>query len=253
MLPVFGKKAVLEWCMKKGLIGSSYVCPKCGKSMELRERTAKRDDATMNSITELPPIIAQSPTMDTDPPLTDADICARMRELQDVLLQGGSVRYLEYNLGLAQIGEVLQPKEQIDKLAANLQEMKELLERKKGELASFSVCPVPSCQFHAAVTSEKIKPIDNLISDYYSNEIPLIPSDLASNSVKSKIKEKPKSIDKTLKNDKNKITEKAKTTKQTEDPHKLKKARPDGFSSPTKHVKKQKMLQNYSIGASRYQ
>ncbi|GFW58354.1 hypothetical protein TNCV_2635281 [Trichonephila clavipes] len=40
MLPVFGKKAILEWCMK-GLIGSSYVCPKCGKSMELRERAGK--------------------------------------------------------------------------------------------------------------------------------------------------------------------------------------------------------------------
>ncbi|GFV31562.1 transposable element Tcb1 transposase [Trichonephila clavipes] len=40
MLPVLGKKAVLEWCMK-GLIGSSYVCPKCGKSMELRERMAQ--------------------------------------------------------------------------------------------------------------------------------------------------------------------------------------------------------------------
>ncbi|GFX80784.1 hypothetical protein TNCV_4694951 [Trichonephila clavipes] len=39
MLPVLGKKAVLEWCMKEGLIGPSYVCPKCGKSMELRERT----------------------------------------------------------------------------------------------------------------------------------------------------------------------------------------------------------------------
>ncbi|GFX32604.1 hypothetical protein TNCV_3704781 [Trichonephila clavipes] len=39
MLPVLGKKAVLEWCMKEGLIGSSYVCPKCGKSMKLRERT----------------------------------------------------------------------------------------------------------------------------------------------------------------------------------------------------------------------
>ncbi|GFW80256.1 hypothetical protein TNCV_65881 [Trichonephila clavipes] len=40
MLPVLGKKAVLEWCMKEGLIGSSYGCPKCGKSMELRERVA---------------------------------------------------------------------------------------------------------------------------------------------------------------------------------------------------------------------
>ncbi|GFS48785.1 hypothetical protein TNCV_1393361 [Trichonephila clavipes] len=39
MLPVLGKKAVLEWCMEERLIGSSYVCLKCGKSMELRERT----------------------------------------------------------------------------------------------------------------------------------------------------------------------------------------------------------------------
>ncbi|GFV75352.1 transposon Tf2-9 polyprotein [Trichonephila clavipes] len=31
MFPVLGKKAVLEWCLKEGLIGSSYVCPKCGK------------------------------------------------------------------------------------------------------------------------------------------------------------------------------------------------------------------------------
>ncbi|GFW56796.1 hypothetical protein TNCV_160261 [Trichonephila clavipes] len=46
MLPVLGKKAVLEWCMcvKEGLIGSSYVSPKCGKSMELRERTGARFD-----------------------------------------------------------------------------------------------------------------------------------------------------------------------------------------------------------------
>ncbi|GFT11677.1 hypothetical protein TNCV_264671 [Trichonephila clavipes] len=34
LLPVPGKKAVLEWCMKEGLIGSSYVCPKCGKKVQ---------------------------------------------------------------------------------------------------------------------------------------------------------------------------------------------------------------------------
>ncbi|GFX07411.1 alpha-aspartyl dipeptidase [Trichonephila clavipes] len=38
MLPVLGKKAVLEWCMEEGLIGSSYVCPKCGTSMGKKER-----------------------------------------------------------------------------------------------------------------------------------------------------------------------------------------------------------------------
>ncbi|GFS87226.1 hypothetical protein TNCV_213481 [Trichonephila clavipes] len=37
-LPVLGKKAVLEGWVKEGLNGSSYVCPKCGKSMELRQR-----------------------------------------------------------------------------------------------------------------------------------------------------------------------------------------------------------------------
>ncbi|GFX20529.1 reverse transcriptase domain-containing protein [Trichonephila clavipes] len=37
--PVLRKKAVLEGCKKKGLIGSSYAYLKCGKSMELRERT----------------------------------------------------------------------------------------------------------------------------------------------------------------------------------------------------------------------
>ncbi|GFU61325.1 hypothetical protein TNCV_3617581 [Trichonephila clavipes] len=40
MLPVLGKKAVLELCMKECLIGSSYGCLKCGKSIELREKTA---------------------------------------------------------------------------------------------------------------------------------------------------------------------------------------------------------------------
>ncbi|GFV00797.1 retrovirus-related Pol polyprotein from transposon 297 [Trichonephila clavipes] len=30
MFPVLGKKAVLEWCLKEGLIGSSYVCGKNG-------------------------------------------------------------------------------------------------------------------------------------------------------------------------------------------------------------------------------
>ncbi|GFV01526.1 hypothetical protein TNCV_2961201 [Trichonephila clavipes] len=41
MLPVLGKKAVLEWCTKEGLIGSSYACPKRRKRMELRERTVQ--------------------------------------------------------------------------------------------------------------------------------------------------------------------------------------------------------------------
>ncbi|GFV94951.1 hypothetical protein TNCV_1029491 [Trichonephila clavipes] len=42
LLPVLGKEAALKCYMKEGLIGSSYVCPKCGKSMESREKTNKR-------------------------------------------------------------------------------------------------------------------------------------------------------------------------------------------------------------------
>ncbi|GFU67749.1 pro-Pol polyprotein [Trichonephila clavipes] len=43
LLPVPGKKATLEWCMKEGFIGSSYVCPKCGKSLELREKRIRKE------------------------------------------------------------------------------------------------------------------------------------------------------------------------------------------------------------------
>ncbi|GFU16771.1 hypothetical protein TNCV_4197271 [Trichonephila clavipes] len=87
---------------------------------------------------------APSANMDTDPPLTDPEVCAKMRELrQDILLQSGSIQYLEFNLKLAVAGEVIQPQEQITKLAENVKEMKDLLEHKKGELASFSVCPYP--------------------------------------------------------------------------------------------------------------
>ncbi|GFU91327.1 hypothetical protein TNCV_736341 [Trichonephila clavipes] len=45
MLPVLGKKAVLEWCMEEGLIGSSYVCPKCGTSMGKKERPAEMGES----------------------------------------------------------------------------------------------------------------------------------------------------------------------------------------------------------------
>ncbi|GFV78708.1 hypothetical protein TNCV_961651 [Trichonephila clavipes] len=38
MLPVLGKKAVLEWCMEEGLIGSSYVCQEMWKKYG-KERT----------------------------------------------------------------------------------------------------------------------------------------------------------------------------------------------------------------------
>ncbi|GFT96097.1 hypothetical protein TNCV_1818111 [Trichonephila clavipes] len=40
MLPVLGKKAVLEWCMEEGSIGSSYVCPKMWKKYG-KERTVR--------------------------------------------------------------------------------------------------------------------------------------------------------------------------------------------------------------------
>ncbi|GFX71435.1 hypothetical protein TNCV_2694231 [Trichonephila clavipes] len=42
LLPVLGKKTVLEWCLKV-LIGSSYVCPKCGKRMESEKERAKSE------------------------------------------------------------------------------------------------------------------------------------------------------------------------------------------------------------------
>ncbi|GFX80701.1 hypothetical protein TNCV_758081 [Trichonephila clavipes] len=151
-------------------------------------RSAKRDDATTNSISELPPLIAQSPTMDTDPPLTDADICARMRELRQDVLPARRIRPLPRIQPWPSPDRRSLPTQGADRQTRSEPARNEgsSSSAKKGELASFSVCPVPSCQFHAAVTSpEKIKSIDTLISDCYTNEIPLYLPDLASNSVKT--------------------------------------------------------------------
>ncbi|GFV23124.1 uncharacterized protein TNCV_1709941 [Trichonephila clavipes] len=38
LLNARGKKELIEWCMKEGLIASSYECPKCNKRMGLYER-----------------------------------------------------------------------------------------------------------------------------------------------------------------------------------------------------------------------
>ncbi|GFS89333.1 nucleic-acid-binding protein from transposon X-element [Trichonephila clavipes] len=178
---------------------------------------------------------APSANMDTDPPLTDSEVCAKMRELrQDILLQSGSIQYLEFNLKLAVAGEVIQPKEQITKLAENVKEMKDLLEHKKGELASFSVCPIPSCQYHATINSpERIK---TLLECTKTLENKPFPTSLPSTSIDNN------SVDK------NNVKNKA-NNKPNDNLNKNKKTRTDGFISPTKQVKKQKVLQNYSVGA----
>ncbi|GFY08770.1 mitotic-spindle organizing protein 2A [Trichonephila clavipes] len=38
LLNARGKKELIEWCMKEGLIASSYECPKCNEQMRLNER-----------------------------------------------------------------------------------------------------------------------------------------------------------------------------------------------------------------------
>ncbi|GFY09022.1 uncharacterized protein TNCV_4662131 [Trichonephila clavipes] len=38
LLNARGKKELIEWCMKEGIIASSYECPKCNEQMGLNER-----------------------------------------------------------------------------------------------------------------------------------------------------------------------------------------------------------------------
>ncbi|GFV91947.1 uncharacterized protein TNCV_2976181 [Trichonephila clavipes] len=40
LLNARGKNELIEWCMKEGLIASSYECPKCNEQMGLNERTS---------------------------------------------------------------------------------------------------------------------------------------------------------------------------------------------------------------------
>ncbi|GFT04430.1 HTH_Tnp_Tc3_2 domain-containing protein [Trichonephila clavipes] len=50
MLPVLGKKAVLEWCMEEGLIGSSYVCPKCGERSATWDQYQSEDSVSRRPV-----------------------------------------------------------------------------------------------------------------------------------------------------------------------------------------------------------
>ncbi|GFY28290.1 uncharacterized protein TNCV_4396241 [Trichonephila clavipes] len=45
LLNARGKKELIEWCMKEGLIASSYECPKCNEQMGLNERKSVVLDA----------------------------------------------------------------------------------------------------------------------------------------------------------------------------------------------------------------
>ncbi|GFT08364.1 uncharacterized protein TNCV_3423231 [Trichonephila clavipes] len=38
----FGKKELIEWCMKEGLIASSYECPKCNDQHDVTWSAIKR-------------------------------------------------------------------------------------------------------------------------------------------------------------------------------------------------------------------
>ncbi|GFS76366.1 uncharacterized protein TNCV_1620101 [Trichonephila clavipes] len=38
LLNARSKKELIEWCMKEGLIASSYECPECNEQMGLNER-----------------------------------------------------------------------------------------------------------------------------------------------------------------------------------------------------------------------
>ncbi|KAF8768428.1 hypothetical protein HNY73_021251 [Argiope bruennichi] len=43
LMPVYGKKFVLDWCMNEGLMASSYECSKCGKQMNLTKQPKLND------------------------------------------------------------------------------------------------------------------------------------------------------------------------------------------------------------------
>ncbi|GFX62889.1 uncharacterized protein TNCV_1848821 [Trichonephila clavipes] len=77
LLNARGKKELIEWCMKEGLIASSYECPKCNEQMGLNERKSVvldgfewrcRKKVRTHERTRCRKVASSSPVATEDPP-----------------------------------------------------------------------------------------------------------------------------------------------------------------------------------------
>ncbi|GFW70506.1 hypothetical protein TNCV_1978441 [Trichonephila clavipes] len=118
-------------------------------------------------------------------------------------------------------GKFQKPQEDFDLITKDLESYKNHMEHQKGQLLSLGSCPISNCQFHINLNAAQI------IKQNEEEALKL--QYFLANSI-SNVKNKVNNINK------------------TDEVKNKKTSRVEGFTSPTKVAKKQKILQNYSVG-----
>ncbi|GFT71623.1 hypothetical protein TNCV_3020941 [Trichonephila clavipes] len=156
-------------------------------------------------------------------PITDREKCDRMSILEEKSkLQLDRLKFLNLTLARMNNGKFKKPREDFERILNEKEYEQSLVEQQKGELLSLGSCPIPDCQFHSNL---------NAVQIIQQNEEEALKLQLF---LTSNITNLSNNV-----NDKN-----ASKTNEI----KKKTNRVEGFTSPIKVAKKQKILQNYSIG-----
>ncbi|GFY61985.1 hypothetical protein TNIN_154351 [Trichonephila inaurata madagascariensis] len=186
----------------------------------------------------------------TEPTVEDTAVCERISAIEEHrLIQICTVVHYQNVIGLVDSGKVWKNQEAYDTITKEIDRLMKQLKEQTGELTLIGTCPIKNCQFHNKTKFELPKTND----DEYDQKVHAIyallnktapnPENIKSNKTKNKEKL-----------NKNKIStdnEDSENTKENNEITKAKKNnRPDGFKSSKKVAKKQKVLQNYSIGAA---
>ncbi|GFS84305.1 hypothetical protein TNCV_4605311 [Trichonephila clavipes] len=163
--------------------------------------------------------------MDTETtPTTDSEKCEKMSLLEEetkyVL---DRLNFLELTLARMKSGKSRKTKEDFERILKDKEQQRNLVEHKKGELLSLGSCPIPDCQFHSNLNAVQIVRQNE-------EEVLKLQLFLASN----------------ISNLKNNVNDK--NAPKADEIKNKKTNRVEGFTSPIKVAKKQKILQNYSIG-----
>ncbi|GFW30854.1 nucleic-acid-binding protein from transposon X-element [Trichonephila clavipes] len=181
----------------------------------------------MTNDNNFPPLSQKKPpdptesSMDTEhPPTTDQEKCESMNRLGDeILLITDRISFLELALTRMRIGTSKKTQDDFDHITIQIEDQKKALEHQTGLLLSIGSCPLTDCLYHSKLNAtqivkkneEEALKLQLLLANSISN---------VNTNLNSKIVE-------------------PKTKKST---------RNEGFSSPTKVAKKQKILANYSVG-----
>ncbi|GFS80863.1 nucleic-acid-binding protein from transposon X-element [Trichonephila clavipes] len=146
--------------------------------------------------------------------------CESMKRLGDeIQFISDRLSFLDLTPARMRIGKSKKTQEDFDRIILDIEGQKKILEHQTGLLLSIGSCPLPDCHFHRNL---------NAIQIVKKNEEEALKLQLLLANNISNVK--------------------TNLNAKTDEPKNKKLIRTEGFTSPTKVAKKQKILENYSVG-----